>query len=422
MTAITDAKQQIQTQLDQLKQWHKVTLPTLTDGKLGAIQYARIKAFQLLLLCNNIREGERQPYVDAVNKLQTKLTFSERVADFQRDGGKNADPRVEKLFGKLSQKPLPTQMAEFANWEAKLSGWQQKLEKLSTGWNNNQPTKQMAEKGKSMLKCQMAIGELRKEALTDKPLPNFASCLIQTPEGLWNTSKSNIVPGPFNVSTYAFAIEPVSKEKMKPFLLFLEKFVAAISPQDQTDFFHAVESAAINSDVTQIDREIKVVLARLCDHLFCIQNKETPDKIDRKDRLWDTNALLSSKLSTQEQKVRAAERLQVEALLQLLLLAFEREDNEQARELLDVLEKLKLDAKDLSGGATNIAHQLFGKLLCYHADARNKDLSLENPYDQKFKREFGRLAFTGVTNACPISFKKAAIGEVLGDLHSFWGL
>ncbi len=427
MAAITDVKSLIETQLSRLISSNKEILKNIwrrndLPNAIQLIHETQKTLHELQQLCAKVEEQARPSIQSTIEKTSTKLNFGERLANYLLEKSTSVDPRVEKIFTKIKNKPLPSRMEEFASWQTKLSSWHKKLDQLSAE-GPNAATASEAEKAKSLIKGNIAICEMRKEVLTDRPLPELEATLTKTEQGSWVTPKR---PGiSYYASTYAYTIDPISPTNMKPFLLSFARILGALAADSQVDFFHAVESVVSvqnNLDVNQTENEIKTILAGICDHLYCIQHKETPDKIDRKDRLWNTNALLSSKLSTSEQRMRAAQRFQVESLLKLLLLAFEREDNEQARELLEVLEKLILDPRDLPGEPKNIAHQLFGKLFCYHVDARKIDPSLENPYDHKFKRDFGRLAFTSLPNACPTSFKKAAIKEVLKDLNSFWAI
>lgn len=428
MAAIT-AKNYIETQLSHLNPSNKEILQNIKQGKelqesIKSIQDVHKVLSELHQSCTQVEEKSRPAIMQAIGKMSAKLDFGEKLANYLLESSAKVDPRVEKIFAKIKSKPLPRRMdEELAGWQAKLSSWHQKLDQLSNE-RPNLATASEAEKAKAMLTCQMAIVELRKEAFPETTVKTTGvqADLKKNEAGIFSVdARGSYEPVTLETSATAYAIEPVPKEKILLLISSFEKIITALSEQSQEKFFQEIVSAAKCVEVSPVDKEVKYLLGAICFNLNYIQNNETPDKIDQTDSHWRSNALLSNLLSTIDQKVRAVQRVQVGTLLKLLLLSLEREDKAQTSQLLDVLEHLKLDSKDLPGGPKNVAHKLFGKLYAYHVDERKKNLSLEDPDDQKFGVEFGRLAFHGIIkDASPDSFIKAALKEVCDDLNTLW--
>jgi len=420
MAAITNVSVYISTQLEQLNKTKKQLFQNIDCGielqeSVACVQIAKAAVYALGKLCEQVEAQSRLELEKKVKKLQEKLDFCEQLAKFHINP-QGLDPRLEKILSKIKKHALPCQMSEFAVWQANLVKCEKKLN-LPTP---NSSTSQSIDKAKAAINGRRLIGELRKEAFAGKQFSvKDVTPLTTSDQSICTVPKGNFKPIVVEVDTSVIPLEPVPREKMSSFLVSLQQVSEALSHQSEVEFFYAVESAAKCIEVRTADEETGSLLNKICNHLHCIQQDETPAQIDPKDRHWGTLALLSEELSTPEQRVRAAQRLQVKTLLMLLELAIERDDNEQARSLLNILEQLKLNPKDLPGDIKNAAHQLFGKLFAVHVDARKEGEALEDAYHEKFKGEFGRYAFCEA-ELSPSHLKIQAIREVNNDLNHWW--
>lgn len=365
-------------------------------------------------LAAQIDGDARERLDEIIQKIQRKLEFSERIIKFLTEEPKTLDPRVEKIVGKINQQPLPNHLHELAKGQARLTKWQERLEHIALA-APNEVTAKALQKARPIVKGLSLICEIKKEKAALFPEPS----LKQDPVTKNYTVPRCQSPIVFDVVNEATAIEPVAREKMASFLLSLQKIIESLSRKSGDGFFQALESTVNCMEFSPADREEKNFIQKICAHLYSIQNKETPEKIDRKDHFWEVRAFLSDHLSTQDQKLRAGQRLQVETLLKLIHLAFEREGNEQMGQLVDALEKIQLNANDLPPGKKNAAHYLFEALYHAHADAQKGELSLQNPDDQNFKSNFGREAFQGLVKI-PLWIQRKAYKEVFEAFQKTW--
>ncbi|GEM_PF-6724096 len=212
-------------------------------------------------------------------------------------------------------------------------------------------------------------------------------------------------------------------------LFFLQQMIEQLTPCTQDGYDAALEiltqlnfeghtfNSPINGDR---DREF---VDRIFFHLYHIQNKDRPSAINRRDNQWGSTAFQSDQLSTAQEKLRAVQRLQVEAILFILT----RVDFDQQRDaipirlLFDALEKLQMHPNDLPENQKNLAHSLFGNLYRTYLAAWEKNREMIHPHDPSFNRDFGRNAFLSA-NSIPAEFKVKAIQELALSLKKTWRL
>ena len=174
---------------------------------------------------------------------------------------------------------------------------------------------------------------------------------------------------------------------------------------------------------------------RLFYHLYQIQNKETPEKIDRKDMAWGANAFQSEDLSSAEERLRATQRAQTEYLLSVLCVVCadiqnsgpDAQNNPQVKFVLSLLfkelEELKLDPKDLPQGTKNLAYFCFGNLYTTYLAAWEQNQAMVHPNDPCFNGNFGREALLGDASArVPVFYKAQMLKQVAQSLKEAWGL
>ncbi|MBS0604381.1 MAG: hypothetical protein JSS60_05005 [Verrucomicrobia bacterium] len=222
--------------------------------------------------------------------------------------------------------------------------------------------------------------------------------------------------------------EPASLERACPPAIPLQKVIAGLEKMDDEGFYQAIEAFSALQEFKMpfimsgdTDEQTRQIADRIFFHLYFIQNNETPDKINRKDPNWGSNAFQIEGLATPEQKLRAAQRAQVEVLLFALNLAIEHRDEEQLPLLFKALEEMKLDPRDLPSGQKNLAHALFGKLYENYLKAWESDKSMVHPHDGKFKGDFGRHGFcsTGEVKISP-EIRMQTLKELSDQLKATW--
>ena len=202
-------------------------------------------------------------------------------------------------------------------------------------------------------------------------------------------------------------------------LLNEDGFCAAIEGVEQLSQFHLQ---------SPVNGERSIMGDRICFHVYHIQNKETPDVIDRSNTTWGTLAFQTD-LSTPEQKLRAAQRAQVEVLLGTLCDYFEGMENNPITNAIPSLffgslEGLDLDPRDLPEGTKKLAHYLFEKLYNnYKVVWKQNKTEMVDPDDVCFNADFGRNALTGdARGRVPNAYKLQALREVAQSLKEVWGL
>ncbi len=258
------------------------------------------------------------------------------------------------------------------------------------------------------------------------PVTPDQACLASQPT---NTQVSDSEESSGNDSNVDTDDEPEAKNKtlveMFPGMTGIKESIQALSQRTEEGFYQSLTHIhkMKGHSWTWVDGSSGGNLDRVYFHLYHIQDKETPEKIDRNDRAWGGTAFQTEAFSTPEQKLRAVQRVRIEQLLISLVLLIH--GGEQATpnfiEALDEVEQLNLHPSDLPSGQTNAAHALYGKLYQVYAKAREEDPSLVDPKDEMFKGDFGRHAFCGdfgIPNFEIITIK--ALQELADDLQAAW--
>lgn len=177
--------------------------------------------------------------------------------------------------------------------------------------------------------------------------------------------------------------------------------------------------------------EDKEMTDRIFFHLQSIHKKESPEKVNADDTNHGSSAFLSQKVSTSEERLRAAKRTQTEVSIFALkeFLKGDKSIDSPARGkdlvlgIFEILENLNLDSKDLPKDQKNLAHMLFGKLYHIYLAAWEKDKSMIHPHDRVFNNDFGRNAFIGnAKDKIPNAYKIQALNEISQVVKEAWGL
>lgn len=236
------------------------------------------------------------------------------------------------------------------------------------------------------------------------------------------------------VAKKALAPPPPPEEKApeeplppKEILGSLQKTVSALLLQTEEGFHQAIESLLSISG--QQGRFIttnhnQLILNEIYFQLLMLQDEETKQKVIENQNAieWGSDAFSEFDATNNAQKMRAAQRVQVDLLLLLLNQSFESADlKNEIPDLLKRMEELKLDPMDLPKGEKNLAHFLFSSLYKSYLAAWEKDKKLVHPHDKSFKSDFGRNALLGqAKDSIADTYKLAALAEVVGSLKEHW--
>ncbi len=203
-----------------------------------------------------------------------------------------------------------------------------------------------------------------------------------------------------------------------PGMTDIKASIQALSQRNDEGYFQSIHHLMQLKENrrTWADGSNCTTLDRVNFHLYHVQDKETPDKIDRNDHTWGMTALLTESLSTPDQKLRAVQRTLVEELLLSLEAWMQRDGRlDEDVQLLDELVELKLNPSDLPSGQTNAADALFGKFKQVYSKARGIDPSLVEPHNigsKAFKRSY---SYTGIEKT-----KIEALKELAKDFKAAW--
>jgi hypothetical protein len=156
-------------------------------------------------------------------------------------------------------------------------------------------------------------------------------------------------------------------------------------------------------------------------HLYFIHKNETPEHLND-DIRYGNKAFVGEFPATNEERLRSIQRSIVELVLEKLEDAINFADETSLAKLLDILESIKLNAKDRAEGQENAAYNLFSAFYHLHVGARTKDSTLIDPQEPQFHADFGRNAFYTSSTGIDPTIKLAAIDQVRTALNKAWKL
>lgn len=231
-----------------------------------------------------------------------------------------------------------------------------------------------------------------------------------------------------NEPVYYTPIYIPQKLEDEPVIKSMLSMIDALSLQSDEGFDEAMMQMINLCEFTQVFDSWKMqgtksLGDRVFFHLYQIQNKETPNKIDRNDSNYGYNAFHNPERSTPEERLRAAKRVLLDAMFEVLMMKAERNESKALSEIIELLEKINLDPRDLPDGKTNVAHALFGKMYNDCNKAFDLGSSLINPQDGMFNGDFGRSSLIGeASNSISIYTKAQVFREFIQSVHQHWGI
>lgn len=346
----------------------------------------------------------RNDLIEKIQKIEKKIKSVEQAANYLLSNSDAADPRVLKTRSKIENLDLHN-----PNTLKTIKRYARRLDSL----NDQEPNQKTMDQ---ILITQNLLNESKTKCLQIRA-EDFQHNQI-------NRFHDSILPSSLDTNL-SISHLPITMEQFAPPVFFLQNAIACLSLRTDEGFDAAV------AEVSQLDTfafcspingdKDKQILDRIYFQLYHLQNKETPSKINRKDTKWGTNAFQSDILSTPDEKLRAAQRVQIEILLFSLNSCIQKRNEAATPLILDALEKLDLHPNDLPQGQKNLSHCLFGKLYNIYFAAWKENQKMVHPHDRSFKGDFGRNAFIGeARNSIPVEYKIQAFQELIKSLQETW--
>jgi hypothetical protein len=351
---------------------------------------------------------------EILKKVQTKLQRAEQLNAFLRSNNIiGIDPRVERIMKKIAdQKQTSVSSSQTKAIHEKLKKWDAILKTCSL--SSNEPTKQTAVSGL----C--SISEIRTELLHSK-----AGAIPDTEETTSSSSSSSSSSSALDAALFQ---DPVWVSSSPSSSSSSSSIPLRVKPRVDEDFIklqHVTlvikEGVLPKNDFEDLTQRKGIfstnIFDRMCFHLYHIQDKETPNMVNRQVENWGFTAFIDQALATPTQRLRAAQRVQVEMLFEHIKrdISFGGGFENRAIDLyFKALEALKLDPNDCPKGQNNAAHALYKKLYenekLYETsvEPRKPDKSWEDPYDENFQAHI------------PDEIKNKALEEVKQAFIAAW--
>jgi len=160
------------------------------------------------------------------------------------------------------------------------------------------------------------------------------------------------------------------------------------------------------------------VIDRIHFHLYLIHRDERGQLPP--DMRYGSNAMAGVYPTTNTERQRAILRTIAELALENLDIAINFMDGPGIVAMLELLERLRMDRRDLPEGQHNIAHNLFGQMYHLHVAARQTTPSLIDPHDARFQGDFGRMGFLATDAGIDPAVKLRAVDAMLQALKAAW--
>jgi hypothetical protein len=148
-------------------------------------------------------------------------------------------------------------------------------------------------------------------------------------------------------------------------------------------------------------------------HLYFMCKNENPKSLVQ-DHNYGNKAMAGIYPTSNVERSRAFQRTILELLLEGLKDAVNSaQPANEIQDLLQLLETMQLDSKDMPENSKNLAHTLFEMMYEKHCKKRETHPSLIHPNDPRFKGDFGRIAFPMTTPEIDPTTKIEAIDFLL---------
>jgi hypothetical protein len=390
-------------------------------------------AIEELLSALSSNVSDILPHLNKIKEAHEKIGIDERTKLFDA---------LSAHLVTLKQRALPVGLRRM-QFSQLPGSWQQKkeaLEKLLPASNGpTTPAVTVVKKADEMKKAKSEAINMqppaRKPAST---LPHqttlsqtIPSIPIEVPLGLY-------LPDDFDFSTLNFedvAPNPIQQQQEAPgidvqpniaVLHELQALLTLLGPnangaelQEACAALQILDSKGLTCAFKMSGLNLRAVSDRPFFHIYFIHKNETPEKL-KDDGQYGNKAFAGVYPATNQERLRTVQRTIVEFALENLEDAINFDDGATVIQLLEILEGVKLDAKDRADEQENVAHNLFGAFYHLHVAARSSNPSLIDPQHSQFHGDFGRGAFRIAMNGIDPAIKIAAINQVRDRLKAVW--
>jgi hypothetical protein len=178
-----------------------------------------------------------------------------------------------------------------------------------------------------------------------------------------------------------------------------------------------LESENVKIPFAITSAEPQETVNRSCFHLHHIHKSEHSEKPGA-DKNYGESAMKGiNYFANNEERCRAFRRTMTELALKGLEEAICAAQTDTIRIMLEVLEKMPMNSKDLPESTQNLAHSLFGHMYHFHCEERKKNLTLADPQSDS---DFGRHAFCCPAGQVDPGTKAQAVQKLREDLKTAW--
>jgi hypothetical protein len=382
-------------------------------GQSAAVENLRAKIVQAIDVPT---VGNIVPYIAQIEEAYAKLSSDERVQLF------NSLSEVLKQAGKSKGLPNGLRGQAFRIWPGSLDEKKKAVEKMLV------PSTTTSAPGAVVKKANEMKRRLN-EAMNLRPAP------ASMPRSSVQTTDPHSSDREIDMSAIAaltglhFEDANRGQDDIQPNIAVLHSLLEILTHlrpsadhlelQEACQLLFMLDSKGIKEVFKMSDPSPRPIADRPYYHMYHIHRNETPESL-REDTQYGNHAFSGVHPASNSERLRSIQRTIVELSLQNLEDAINFDDGATAVQLLQILEGVKVDAKDRAEGQENVAYNLFGAFYHLHVDARRHNPALIDPNDAQFKGDFGREGFRKSMPGIEPGIKLAAITQVHNALKAVW--
>ncbi len=385
-------------------------------------------SLELWQLCQNVDRQAYDKLTNKIDKIDKKLEVFKRTIEFLSLNSDAIDPRICRILGKLEK-------------ICKAHGFYGEVERERIR-NRIDLCEKDLEHFSDKIECfnentKNAILNAKELVIKSKNTLDFLlenSKIIHFNDNFNNNYNFNDCGGSkFEIREYHPPKIDIREDKI---IISLQKTIEALSLGTKEGYYLAIEEIGHLNEIPfrenehEVETKGKTLGDRIFFHLYLIHKKESPHLINPSDMNYGSTAFQTKGGCTAMEKSRAAQRVLADILVSGLEHSFRQGDMGIFTQVLDMLEGMKLDARDMPPGIKNLTHGLFGKMYKDYLKAYEQkdcnagyDSSWVHPHDSVFHSDFGRNAFIGdAYSAVPFDFKLQVIKEFVKSIKENWGI
>lgn len=379
-------------------------------------QSANLNNFKVVLE-QALSESEANTDLSKIKAAFTQLTSNEKNNIF------DALNSILRKAGQTRDLPNTLRGQPVNIWPG---SWKQKKEAVESLLTNGQTTQStpVVKKSEEMRRHFNEAKNLQPPVLQTTPSQSNQTASHQTQ--LSNRTEEDIDLDPLNFEDKISSIKSIYSsvaaiEDLQTILALLKNHSTSSQLEEVCEHLQILDSKGLKTIFKMTDMSSRTIADRPFFHLYFIHKNETPEKL-KDDMQYGNKAFAGVYPAKNEERIRAVQRAIVEIALENLEDAINFDDDAAVIELLNILESIKLDAKDRAENQENAAYNLFSVFYHLHNAARSNQTSLIDPNAPEFKGDFGREGFLSTKQGIDPAIKLAAINQVCNALKAAWKL